>query len=329
MGRAAGPGIPPGAPPPPLGAQGWSHGPVGAVVAAWPAVSLAGSYELLVWLIRVSGSADREPSAEYLCAGAACCAAARPVPAPAIGWRAPRREKARHVRPGVAALRVRPQGSRPSPPPDSVTLRRLRPALSMTRRWPRTGSACRPATRCRNAGSPGCSDAHPAAGREPESLMQDKQRRSQTRRTPWSRPTPADSGIPPGRPYQGLPPGSSGTTWPGRSACAQIECRLVVKGFRAPAGAGLHQGVDEIGGLEIRQLQVLQPGPRVALVPVRGASATIRSRASRMCARAPGPRAQETVSPGCARCRRAAAAAASRRRPRAPQVRRGPCAARR
>jgi len=27
-------------------AQGWSHGPVGAVIAAWPAVSLVGSYEL-------------------------------------------------------------------------------------------------------------------------------------------------------------------------------------------------------------------------------------------------------------------------------------------
>ena len=27
-------------------AQGWSHSPVGAVVAAWPAVSLVGSYEL-------------------------------------------------------------------------------------------------------------------------------------------------------------------------------------------------------------------------------------------------------------------------------------------
>ena len=27
-------------------AQGWSHGLAGAVVAAWPAVSLAGSYEL-------------------------------------------------------------------------------------------------------------------------------------------------------------------------------------------------------------------------------------------------------------------------------------------
>jgi uncharacterized protein DUF2637 len=31
-------------------AQGWSHGPVGAVIAAWPAVSLVGSYELLVWI---------------------------------------------------------------------------------------------------------------------------------------------------------------------------------------------------------------------------------------------------------------------------------------
>ena len=64
-------------------AQGWSHGPVGAVIAAWPAVSLVGSYELLVWLIRTSGAADRGPSAAHLCTGAAYCAAARPVPAPA------------------------------------------------------------------------------------------------------------------------------------------------------------------------------------------------------------------------------------------------------
>jgi hypothetical protein len=40
-------------------AQGWSRGPVGAVVAAWPAVSLVGSYELLVWLIRTSGAVER------------------------------------------------------------------------------------------------------------------------------------------------------------------------------------------------------------------------------------------------------------------------------
>jgi hypothetical protein len=46
-------------------AQGWSHGPLGAVVAAWPAVSLVGSYELLVWLIRTSGPAARGPSAVH------------------------------------------------------------------------------------------------------------------------------------------------------------------------------------------------------------------------------------------------------------------------
>jgi hypothetical protein len=40
-------------------AQGWSHGPVGAVIAAWPAVSLVGSYELLVWIIRTAAAGDR------------------------------------------------------------------------------------------------------------------------------------------------------------------------------------------------------------------------------------------------------------------------------
>ena len=65
-------------------AQGWSHGPAGAVVAAWPAVSLAGSYELLVWLIRTCGAADRGPSAAHLCTGAACHAARRPPPASAV-----------------------------------------------------------------------------------------------------------------------------------------------------------------------------------------------------------------------------------------------------
>jgi hypothetical protein len=63
-------------------AQGWSHGPVGAVVAAWPAVSLVGSYELLVWLIRTSGAAPR-PSAGHLDTGGACRAAACLVPASA------------------------------------------------------------------------------------------------------------------------------------------------------------------------------------------------------------------------------------------------------
>jgi hypothetical protein len=44
-------------------AHGWSHGPAGAAVAAWPAASLVGSYELLLWLIRTAaaGSLVREP----------------------------------------------------------------------------------------------------------------------------------------------------------------------------------------------------------------------------------------------------------------------------
>jgi hypothetical protein len=38
-------------------AHGWSHGPIGATVAAWPAASLVGSYELLLWLIRTAAAA--------------------------------------------------------------------------------------------------------------------------------------------------------------------------------------------------------------------------------------------------------------------------------
>jgi uncharacterized protein DUF2637 len=53
--------------------QGWSHGPAGAAVAAWPAVSLVGSYELLVWLIGPAGIPK-----EQLCHHAACHAAVLP-----------------------------------------------------------------------------------------------------------------------------------------------------------------------------------------------------------------------------------------------------------
>jgi hypothetical protein len=40
-------------------AQGWSHGLVGAAAAAWPAVALVGSYEMLAWMIRTRPEADR------------------------------------------------------------------------------------------------------------------------------------------------------------------------------------------------------------------------------------------------------------------------------
>ena len=61
-------------------AQGWSHGPTGAAVAAWPAVSLVGSYELLVWLIRTAAP-DQGPPAQQASGDAADTAPGRPVPA--------------------------------------------------------------------------------------------------------------------------------------------------------------------------------------------------------------------------------------------------------
>jgi Protein of unknown function (DUF2637) len=48
-------------------AQGWSHGLVGAAAAAWPAVALVGSYELLAWMIRTAGGGgpDQLPGADH------------------------------------------------------------------------------------------------------------------------------------------------------------------------------------------------------------------------------------------------------------------------
>lgn len=41
-------------------AHGLGHGPIGALVAAWPAVALVMSYELLMWLVR-TGTVTPEP----------------------------------------------------------------------------------------------------------------------------------------------------------------------------------------------------------------------------------------------------------------------------
>jgi len=71
-------------------AQGWSHGPVGAVVAAWPAVSLVGSYELLVWLIRTSRTAERRSPAGHLGDAAPCRAAVRSATTTATAAEFPR-----------------------------------------------------------------------------------------------------------------------------------------------------------------------------------------------------------------------------------------------
>jgi hypothetical protein len=119
-------------------AQGWSHGLVGAVVAAWPAVSLVGSYELLVWLIRTSGAAEHRPPA-------GTSATPRPAslqgvlprpqpPAPSSPAQASAAHQTRN-----ASLRLRSPGHLPSTPAGSVTRRYLRTAPSMTPRWPRIG----------------------------------------------------------------------------------------------------------------------------------------------------------------------------------------------
>jgi hypothetical protein len=47
-------------------AHGLGHGPIGALVSAWPALALAGSFELLMTLIR-SGNRDDETSISSSC----------------------------------------------------------------------------------------------------------------------------------------------------------------------------------------------------------------------------------------------------------------------
>ena len=132
-------------------AQGWSHGPVGAVVAAWPAVSLVGSYELLVWLIRTSGAAERGPSAEHLCHSAACRTAIRSLPVSAVDGDRPG-GSGRHAsdptrRPAGQAAKlpaIPANEQRDDEIPEASTVNDAAVAAY--------GSACRPAIRFRNAG---------------------------------------------------------------------------------------------------------------------------------------------------------------------------------
>jgi len=63
-------------------AQGWSQGPIGVAVAAWPAVSLIGSYELLVWLIRTAGTPGRAAAGQEASLDSERRALVLPLPAP-------------------------------------------------------------------------------------------------------------------------------------------------------------------------------------------------------------------------------------------------------
>jgi hypothetical protein len=92
-------------------AQGWSHGPVGAVVAPWPAVSLVGSYELLVWLIRKSGTAGHRAPGGYLGGAVACCAAARSAATAATSTAPAQPPNYPTAQVGWFSIEVRPTGA--------------------------------------------------------------------------------------------------------------------------------------------------------------------------------------------------------------------------
>ena len=166
-------------------AQGWSHGPVGAVIAAWPAVSLVGSYELLVWIIRTAaaGDLDRGPAADHPGAAAdhpwsAPRSAAGQVPdaGPAdrygkvAGLAIVGEDSSRPLVSAAAGgpvARTRPgpcgppgRGCGPSRRGSGPDPRRPRPLL---RRFPLTAAASRRASPCRSASSRACS-ASPGAG---------------------------------------------------------------------------------------------------------------------------------------------------------------------
>ena len=93
-------------------AHGWSHGPVGAAVAAWPAASLVGSYELLLWLIRTAaaGAMVREPAADQADRPADHpLAGLRLVPAPDLDVPGDRGAPGSHAKPGGPSTVARAQ----------------------------------------------------------------------------------------------------------------------------------------------------------------------------------------------------------------------------
>jgi hypothetical protein len=154
-------------------AQGWSHGPVGAMVAAWPTVSLGGSYELLVWLIRTSGTVEGGPSAQPACNGVACRAVVRAASTVAVdgalSGRSRRNASGQTREPGGPAGRQPAShtiGQRHDAVPEAGAVNDA--AVAAYRLSVQAGN------RCRNESSPRCSGVHPAAGRAPGSPRRSK-----------------------------------------------------------------------------------------------------------------------------------------------------------
>lgn len=171
-------------------AHGWSNGPVGAVVAAWPAASLVGSYELLLWLIRTSAAVTRGQSpgqgddpaarratdlrllqvtAAHSNGGTSAldgveatgtldgrCMAAAGVDLDRIsvpGWPGP-----------GGAYQPADQQEADRSAPEAPARPGMVRTKSTPRQWLPTGPAWRAGHRCRSVSSPRCSARRPAAG---------------------------------------------------------------------------------------------------------------------------------------------------------------------
>jgi hypothetical protein len=122
-------------------AHGWPDGPVGAVVAAWPAASLVGSYELLLWLIRTGAACApaRERATDQLSTPARYQASGRSlVPVPNTG--SPQSARSANASPVASRLpdpphlpRTAARASEPnSPGPDHVYRPRSQGGINWT-----------------------------------------------------------------------------------------------------------------------------------------------------------------------------------------------------
>ena len=198
---------------------------------------------------RTAGTLEREPPAEHRCGNTACRAAARSAPAVSI-------DSGRHRR-NDRDLSAQGWPLTDQPARQPVTLASVEnsdgvPGAGpiMTQRWPRTGSACKPAIRCPNASSPRCSDAPPAAGHAPGSPMHSNHRKDPTRERSHDRliprtvafqapvipePVPARGILGPAHPHLCRPPSlfrSPGLGWRRRAPPKRITA-WVLPGYAA------------------------------------------------------------------------------------------------
>ena len=142
-------------------AQGWSHGPVGAIVA--PGQRSASWAPMNSWSGSSAPPGRRHPCHRQGTPAKMRRAAVRRVPPQ------PQPLTASSTARAAATCPLRAGGRRVSLPTRRMVTGFPEAVPIIARRWPRTGSACKLAIRSLNASLPRCSDAPPAAGHVPGS----------------------------------------------------------------------------------------------------------------------------------------------------------------